>query len=148
VVGARVESVDIAATLPGLVGLEPMRSVDGKDLTGLLRDDDAEIRDLAVTENALSKAMHWEDWWFVHYPRRLFAGQDVGELYDLSTDPDETTNLYTDPAKADVVVEARLRLLDWLSETTRVTSAIAAEIADTALAGDLLGGPDYLRPYH
>ena len=90
--------------------------------------------------------MHWDNWWFVHYPRSLFAGQNVGELYDLETDPDETTNLYHEPAWADTVGEARLRLLEWHIETTRVTSAIGSRIAETALAGGA-GGPDFLRPY-
>ena len=50
----------------------------------------------------------------------MFNGQDIGELYDIDGDPNETRNLYHDPAHQAVVLECRRLLLEWLIRTTRV----------------------------
>jgi hypothetical protein len=50
----------------------------------------------------------------------MFGGEDLGELYDLGADPDETRNLYGDPAHREVVESCRRLLLEWLIRTTRV----------------------------
>jgi len=111
-----VENVDLAATLPVLCGLPAMATVDGRDITGVLRED-VPVREVAVTENPWSKSIRWQQWRYVHYHPEMF-GQETGELYDLANDPDETRNLFAEqPA---VVAECRRRLLDWLLKTTRV----------------------------
>jgi hypothetical protein len=58
----------------------------------------------------------------------MFGGEDVGELYDLRSDPCETRNLYSDPSYEQTVVECRRLLLEWLircrrTVTTQVTMA-------------------------
>ena len=50
----------------------------------------------------------------------MFDGQDIGELYDLCADPDETTNLYHVPEYRDTLHQCRRLLLEWLIRTTRV----------------------------
>ena len=50
-------------------------------------------------------------------------GQDVGELYDLADDPQETRNLYDDPDSQDVVSRSRRLLLEWLIRTARIRTA-------------------------
>lgn len=117
-----VENVDLAPTLAALCGLPAMETADGKDLTGLLRGGEQPVRAVAVTENPWSKAIRWGDWRLVHYQREMFGGKEVGELYHLGNDPDETRNLFTDPACRDVVAEGRRLLLEWLIGTTRVVS--------------------------
>lgn len=117
-----VESVDIAPTIASLCGLPPMDTVDGRDITPLLRGGDDPVREVAVTEHPWSKGLRWKQWRFVHYQREMFDGRDVGELYDLEGDPDETRNLYDDPAHQDVVRECRRLLLEWLIGTTRVAT--------------------------
>jgi arylsulfatase A-like enzyme len=117
-----VENVDIAPTLASLCGLPPMDTVDGRDLAPLVAGEDKPLREVAVTENPWSKALRWGPWRFVHYQREMFHG-DVGELYNLEKDPDETRNLYTDPAHQTVAGECRRLLLEWLIRTTRVVSA-------------------------
>jgi arylsulfatase A-like enzyme len=116
-----VELVDLTPTFASLCNLPPMQTVDGRDISPILRDGDraTPVHDVAVTENVWSKAIHWKQWRFVHYPRQMFAGQDVGELYDIASDPDETKNLYTDPAHQNIVTESRRLLTDWLISTTR-----------------------------
>jgi hypothetical protein len=79
------------------------------------------FREIAVTENVWSKGLRWGPWRFVYYPKALF-GADAGELYNLENDPNETTNLYRDAASQPIVVEGRIRLLDWLTSTSRYVS--------------------------
>ena len=117
-----VENVDLAPTITALCGLPPMDTVDGKNLTGLLGGDDKPVRTVAVTENAWSKSIRWDDWRLVHYQPEMFGGRTFGELYNLRADPDETTNLFADPSHRDVVAEGRRRLLEWLIGTTRVVT--------------------------
>jgi arylsulfatase A-like enzyme len=112
-----VENVDLAPTITAVCGLPAMETVDGKDITALLRGDDQPVHEVAVTENAWSKAIRWDDWRLVHYQPALW---DSGELYNLRDDPDETRNLFT--ARPDIVDEGRRRLLEWLIGSTRVTT--------------------------
>ena len=94
-----MENIDITPTLLSLCNLPPLETTDGHDLTPLLKGKEKPLREVAVTENVWSKALRWGPWRFVHYPRALF-GSDVGELYNLENDPNETQNLYHDPASA------------------------------------------------
>ena len=116
------ESIDTAPTIASLCGLPPMETVDGHDLSGLLRGGDQPVREVAVTENCWSKALRWKQWRFVHYQPEMFNGQDVGELYDMENDPGESRNLYHDPAYRAVAEQCRRLLLEWLIRTTRVTT--------------------------
>jgi arylsulfatase len=117
-----VESVDLAPTILALAGLPEMRTVDGRDLRGLLSGACDPIREVAVTENPWSKSLRTQRWRYVHYAEGLFAGQDVGELYDLESDPWEMENLYHRPEHKGRVCEMRRLLLDWLITTTRPTT--------------------------
>ena len=114
-----VENVDMAPTLASLCGLPEMDWVDGVDLSPMLRGEQAGGKDCAVTENPWSKALHWGRWRFVYYTPTLFDGQDVGELYDIVNDPDETRNLYYEPDHHTIVEQCRQRLMQWLIETKR-----------------------------
>lgn len=117
-----VENVDIAPTIAALCALPPLEWTDGRDLSPLLRGEATPIREIAVTENAGTKALRWENWRFVHYQRELF-GREWGELYDLEADPDETRNLFFEPEHQGVVNECRRRLLEWLIGTTRIVTS-------------------------
>lgn len=117
-----VENIDLAPTITSLCSLSAMPTVDGKDITGLLKGDAAPVREVAVTENPLSRSIRWKQWRFVHYPRQMFEGRDIGELYDIDADPNETRNFYHDLAHREVVAECRNRLLDHLISTTRVAT--------------------------
>jgi arylsulfatase A-like enzyme len=104
---------DLIPTLCSLCGLPQLESTDGMDLSSVLQNPDSSPRTTAVTENAWSQAIRWDDWRLVHYPEALF-GSDEGELYHLGEDPGETRNLYHDPAHQPVVAEGRKHLLDHL----------------------------------
>jgi len=110
---AFIQNNDLIPTLCSLCGLPQLESTDGMDLSEVLSHPECSPRQTAVTENAWSQAVRWENWRLVHYPDALF-GSDEGELYDLSSDPMETRNLYQDPECVKVVAEGRKRLLDHL----------------------------------
>jgi arylsulfatase len=117
-----VESVDLAPTVLALAGLPEMPTADGRDLSGLLAGACDPIREVAVTENPWSKSLRTQRWRYVHYPEGLFPGKDVGELYDLESDPWEMENLYDRPEHGGRVCGMRRLLLDWLITTTRPTT--------------------------
>lgn len=113
--------VDLAPTCCALAGIDSMPTVDGADITALLRGENAPVREEAVTENVWSKSIRWDNWRLVHYAKAMF-NQDAGELYDIKADRHERRNLYHDAAHQHVVHEGRRRLLEWLIETARVKS--------------------------
>ena len=126
-----VENVDLAATLPPLCGLPAMPTAQGREITGLLRGGAEPVRDVAVTENAWSKALHWGRWRFVHYDAHTFE-EEAGELYDLEADPNESRNLYFDPDHAEVVAACRRRLAEWLINTTPTRSLMGGGPGDVS----------------
>ncbi|MEI6520052.1 MAG: sulfatase-like hydrolase/transferase [bacterium] len=117
-----VENIDLTPTITALCGLPAMETVDGKDISTLLSGDETSVRSVAVTENPWSKAIRWDEWRMVHYQPQMFGGEEFGELYNIRTDPNETTNLFDNLSYRDVVAEGRKRLLEWLIDTTRVVS--------------------------
>ena len=129
-----IENIDLGPTIASLCGLEPMDAADGKDISALIRGEDAPVRDQALTEHPWSRSIRFGPWRYVHYPRGMFQESwDVGELYNIEEDPFETTNLYDDPDHEPVLREARHRLIDFLIQTNRVTTA---HIVDGPPAGD------------
>ncbi|MEX0324657.1 MAG: sulfatase [Puniceicoccaceae bacterium] len=117
---ALVENIDLVPTIADLADLPPMDWVDGTSMRPLLEGTGDAIKEEAVTENPRSKAIRWDNWRLVHYPRGMFGNEDVGELYDIIKDPNETTNLYASPAYRVVVEEGRRRLLEWTIRTRRI----------------------------
>jgi len=113
---------DVAPTVCSLAGLPEMDTVDGRDISPLVAGTDQPIHNVAVTEHPWSKSIRWGSWRLVHYQPEMFDGQDIGELYDIDTDPWETANLYHDADHAAVVHEGRRLLLEWLIRTTRPTT--------------------------
>jgi arylsulfatase A-like enzyme len=149
-----VENIDIAPSLAALCGLPPMETTDGQDLSGLLHGEDHAVRDCSVTENPWSKALRWGPWRYVHYPRQMF-GRDVGELYNLEKDPDETRNLYAESAYAATVAESRRLLVEFLANSTRFVTAWPrptgaepdsnARLAEDRKESNRAGIPDRIR---
>jgi choline-sulfatase/uncharacterized sulfatase len=126
-----IENVDITPTLASLCGLPPLDSTDGLDASRLLAGGDEPLHEIAVTENAWSKALRWGRWRFAHYqPETMNSGRDEGELYDLETDPNELRNLYRDPEHQNTVNQCRRLLLEWLIRTTRVRTTQPAVKTD------------------
>jgi arylsulfatase A-like enzyme len=138
---ALVENVDIAPTIASLAGLPPMATADGKDISELLKGSEEPVREIAVTEHPHTRAMRWKNWRFVHYPEDMF-GEDVGELYDIEADPNETRNLYQDPDHQEIVATCLKKLLEWLIRTTRVKTAMVLTHGFTGSRYERIYQPD------
>ncbi len=119
-----VEWVDFAPTICALLGIEDMNTVDGCDITPLLKGGNEPLRDVAVTECPWSRSIRDERWRYVHYQPEMFGMDDYGELYDLENDPWEMNNLYFEAAYQDKVNEMRHRLLDWLVKKVRIRTTL------------------------
>jgi len=115
---ALVESIDFLPTICNLAGVEPPNWVDGKDIEKVI-ELDTDLRNIAVTENPLTKTVHTKRYKFTQYLPQMQNGQDFGELYDTENDPWELNNLYFEHTHQDVVNDLRYKLYCWLVRTTR-----------------------------
>lgn len=124
-----VELVDLHATLAELCGLPAPENLDGTSLVPLLDDPQTEWNRPAITltsrntpvgTNAtnprrergfLGYSIRTDRWRYTEWD----GGRRGVELYDHSTDPEETTNLARDTRHADVVSELRQQLDEYRS---------------------------------
>jgi arylsulfatase len=104
-----------------------MKTVDGKNISGLLEGETGEVRNIAVTEFAWSKSIRKGKYRMIFYPREMFAEeypQGFGELYDLEKDPWEMNNLYFNPEFSKKINEITRDLAEWLILTDRSKTAL------------------------
>jgi arylsulfatase len=116
------ESVDLFPTLCDLCGCDTPKCVQGRSLAPLL---DAEARGTfqpreAVYAEAVDKrCLRTREWKLIHY-----AAKDYGELYHLSEDPHELTNLYHErPQVRDAMTAQYYRHLDAIEDFRHPTYA-------------------------
>ena len=126
---ALVESVDFLPTVCRLAGIPMPNWVDGKDMYNVLYDNE-DIRDIAVTENPLTKTINTKKYKFTQYLPEMCEGKDFGELYDIENDPWEIRNLYFDPEYKEIVQEMRYKLYCWMVRTSRFVT-VNAKAPDT-----------------
>ena len=108
-------NIDVAPTLLDLAGAPIPSSVQGASLVPLLEDDDAAWREEIFYEYFAdfpynippSQAIRTDRWLYVEYDRGL-----PPELYDLSADPRQLTDVADDPAYAAARAEMAARLAD------------------------------------
>ncbi len=108
-VGARcnrpAELLDIYPTLVELCGLPPNSNLEGHSLMPQLKDANAPRPWPAITtHNHDNHGVRTENWRFIQY------ADGSEELYDMRKDPNEWTNLASDPAYREILEEHR-RLL-------------------------------------
>ncbi len=98
-----VSTIDIFRTLLSLTGIPERENVGGHDLTPLLKKTDAPWPHLALTQlrGPKSYALSGKRFRYIHYTN----GDE--ELYDISIDPYEHTNLAQDPAHASTLASFR-----------------------------------------
>lgn len=109
VVDAPVELMDLCPTLLDCAGIEPAPEIQALSLKPTVEGEDAPERPYVFAESGAVKMLRGERYKLVYYP-----GQPYGELYDLLVAPDETVNLYDDPAHADTQARLTRDLLDRL----------------------------------
>jgi iduronate 2-sulfatase len=105
-----VELLDVYPTLAELAGLGLPPGIDGRSLKPFLDDPEAQGPGEAFsfrgcTPPLLGRSVRTGRYRFTEWP------DGSRELYDLSTDPDELTNLSADPGRAAVVRDMK-RMLD------------------------------------
>lgn len=111
-------TVDIAPTIIERAGLAPYYGIQGKSLLGNM-DGSSELRDRLVIEHqdnmtrmgfsspAMARTLLTEG-----FRLTVYKGESWGELYDLAKDPDESHNLWDEPAYAG----ERARLMEQLTQ--------------------------------
>lgn len=120
-------TVDFAPSILELCGAEPLEAIHGKSWVETIRDpESARGRDAFVymynyekqfpyTPNV--RAIRTDRWKLVRYPHGDGSpDRHTADLFDLHTDPDETTNLINDPAHKSLVVELDRRMSELISE--------------------------------
>jgi len=123
------EFVDVVPTVLEAIQAQPLASTQGKSLMPLIKQETTEHKEYVFSEFlADNKAMVRSDRWkyiFTTGKRDLAQGYATGypapgithRLYDLVNDPNETKNLYVDPALTDTVRLLQAELINWFRET-------------------------------
>ncbi len=92
---ALVESLDLYPTIASLAGLQAPADLDGKDLTPLLQNPRAKVRDYArsqiTTAQVDGRAVRTERFRYIRW--RAKGGEVAEEFYDHRKDPGELRNL-------------------------------------------------------
>lgn len=120
-------TVDFTPSILELCGAEPLNAIHGRSWVQTIRDPESSPgRDAFVymynyekqfpyTPNV--RAIRTDRWKLVRYPHGDGTpDRHVADLFDLQSDPDETTNLIHDPAHESLVVELDRRMSELLRE--------------------------------
>ena len=114
---ALCSTVDIAPTILARAGLSPYNGMQGRDILSVIRGD-APAREEALVEfedNGPKMGFEKPPVARALLTRRhrltLYLGCEWGELYDLQEDPQETRNLWDDPACSGIRRELAERLV-------------------------------------
>lgn len=120
IVSELIESVDVFPTVCSLLGVQPPDTIDGVDISPMLKGDTKPVKEFVIAEFPLSRTIRTKEWKLCHRPRGMYKEkEDIGELYHVSEDPWEMKNLYDDPKHSDIREELRRKLFDWTQMTTR-----------------------------
>jgi len=100
-----VELVDFYPTCTEILDLPTPESLQGKSLMPILKNPSATVRDTALSINNRGTAggLRAANWHYMNY------GEKGEELYDMSKDPHQYTNVANDPAFAAMLKEARAK---------------------------------------
>jgi iduronate 2-sulfatase len=100
------ELVDLYPTLADLTGLKPKGPIDGVSLAPMLQDAARTVKDAAFTQARNGYAVRTDRWRYIEWD----GGQQGVQLYDMNSDPGETTNLAAAAQHAATVNDLRGRL--------------------------------------
>lgn len=102
-----VELIDLYPTVSALCGLPVPDRLQGRDISALLNDPTASVRDTAFCVNGRGFLLRDDRWAYIQYAEDASKGI---ELFDMHKDPQQYTNLADDPQHAEVVKALRSRL--------------------------------------
>ena len=98
---ALVYLMDLFPTLAGYAGATLPPNIEGKDLRPVIEGKQPKVRDVLYTAYlGVQRAIRDDRWKLIRYPQ-----VNVTQLFDLSTDPHELTNLADKPRHAAKVTE-------------------------------------------
>jgi arylsulfatase A-like enzyme len=100
------ELVDLYPTLAELAGLPVKGAIDGVSLVPMLHDASATVKDAAFTQVRNGYSVRTDRWRYTEWA----GGEEGAQLYDMDTDPGETTNLAQDSRHATTVSDLKARL--------------------------------------
>jgi arylsulfatase A-like enzyme len=108
------ELVDLYPTLADYCGLPAPDYLDGNSLRPVVDDPSKTVKDAAFTQLRRGNMQENFHGYSVRTARWRYTLWDEGrkgeQLFDMQTDPGETTNLAADPRHADTVAELRQRV--------------------------------------
>lgn len=136
-------SLDLLPTAADLLGVKPWPTWDGQSYAATLRDGDATGRDeliLSQCAHVCQRSVRWENWLYMRTYHDGFHPHFAEEmLFDLATDPHETTDLAA--ARPEICGEGARRLLSWHAEQMRTMPfGYSVDPMATVLAE---GGPEH-----
>ena len=122
---ALVELTDLAPTILEAVGMEVYSGMQGKSIWKILTgeaDLNAHRQDVySEFYNAMHQHKNPSPFLTMirneKYKMVCQHGEDMGELYDMETDPDETNNLWNSPEHEKIKYKMLKRLCDRIAET-------------------------------
>lgn len=103
--------VDIAPTVLSTIGIPIPRTMTGVDQRAVWEGTADRARDHAMVEfHHEPTTLNLRTYVDEHYKLTVYQGRTDGELFDLAADPDERSNLWSDPEAAALKSELLLRL--------------------------------------
>ena len=109
-----VETVDFFPTICSLLRLPVPKTVQGKNISGMILGTERTERESIFYEFVGVKTVRTKDY-KLNYG--LVGEGEVGELFDLINDPHEYENLFDSPGMAPVRETLLRKLLDWIIST-------------------------------
>jgi uncharacterized sulfatase len=105
-------NVDYGRSFLSLAGVAPPPLMQGVDQSGAWQDCAVSARDHAILEFRPTEAAFMQKvFWYDRHKLVVYSDATLGELYDLSSDPDQYRNLWDDPASQDVKQSLILRFI-------------------------------------
>lgn len=116
-------NIDVAPTMLELAGAQWFEKMDGRSLVPVLKDAKAPFRTSFLGEYFVEKvATKVPEWQSVRTPRwkyiRYTKHPNLDEMYDLSVDPHELTNLYGKPGYSNTLDQLQTELDKLYKQTT------------------------------
>jgi arylsulfatase A-like enzyme len=147
---ALTELIDIAPTLLERAGVKVPAEVQGKSLTKVLSGEAKKHREFVVVEYSENEeaCIRTDEWKLIYTTgsRKREDGYATGQplpgrvvrLFDLTADPEESTNLAAKPDQVERVTELMAALAEHLARTAREPKAVPAVIDVHELFANLL----------